>query len=222
MKNLCLLATLFTSFMLVGAIPNPPSQPKTFLALGDSYTIGEGVDEPSRWPNQLVAELNKGTQQFERPTLLAKTGWTTDELLHALDTAALESNYDYVSLLIGVNNQYRQRTVTSFEPEFRVLLNRAIALAGNNTKKVFVLSIPDWGVTPFAKGRDSEKIAAEIAAYNVAIERICDETGVTFFDITPISKQALNNPNYLAKDQLHPSGEMYAAWVKVIRPFFYD
>ncbi|MGA0987465.1 MAG: SGNH/GDSL hydrolase family protein [Flavobacteriaceae bacterium] len=221
MKLHHLFLVLFTSFSLVEAAnTQPPSHPKTFLALGDSYTIGEGVDEPSRWPNQLVAELNKEKQQFEQPTILAKTGWTTDELLNALDTAALESTYDYVSLLIGVNNQYRNRTVTSFEPEFTALLSRAIAFANNNTKKVIVLSIPDWGVTPFAKDRDSEKIAEEIAAYNTAIEHICDEKGVTFFDITPISKRALNNPDYLADDQLHPSAQMYAEWVAEIRSFF--
>ena len=221
MKTLSLVLIIFTSVSLVKAAnTHPPSQPKTFLALGDSYTIGEGVNENSRWPNQLIAELNKDKQQFEKPTILAKTGWTTDELLHALDMATLESNYDYVSLLIGVNNQYRKRTVTSFEPEFTALLSRAIAFANNNTKKVFVLSIPDWGVTPFAKDRDSEKIAEEIAAYNTAIEHICDEKGVTFFDITPISKRALNNPDYLAEDQLHPSAQMYAEWVTEIRSFF--
>ena len=220
MKNLCLLAALFTSIMLAGAVQNLPGKPQTFLALGDSYTIGEGVDEHSRWPNQLVAELNKDKRQFEQPTILAKTGWTTDELLYALDTTALESTYDYVSLLIGVNNQYRKRTVTSFKPGFKALLSRAIELAKNNTKKVFVLSIPDWGVTPFAKGRDSKKIAKEIAAYNAAIERICIAKGVTFFDITPISKRALNNPDYLAEDQLHPSAHMYAEWVAEIRSFF--
>ena len=221
MKLHHLFLVLFTSFSLVEvANTQPPSHPKTFLALGDSYTIGEGVNENSRWPNQLIAELNKDKQQFEKPTILAKTGWTTDELLHALDMATLESTYDYVSLLIGVNNQYRKRTVTSFKPEFKALLSRAIELAKNNTKKVFVLSIPDWGVTPFAKGRDSKKIAKEIAAYNAAIERICIAKGVTFFDITPISKRALNNPDYLAEDQLHPSAQMYAEWVAENRSFF--
>ena len=192
---------------------------KTFLALGDSYTIGESVEVEMRWPMQLAQAL-KAQKSIMKPTLIAKTGWTTDELLEGINQAALDDSYDYVSLLIGVNNQYRGRSVASFEPEFTTLLKRAIALSKNKTDGVFVLSIPDWGVMPFAEGRDRKQIAHEIDAYNARIERICKAYGVRYFNITEISRQASENTDLIAVDGLHPSGAMYAACVQAILPFF--
>ena len=125
-----------------------------------------------------------------------------------------------MSLLIGVNNQYRGRSVESFEPDFIKLLNRAVSFSNSGARGVFVLSIPDWGAMPFAKDQDRDRIAAEINAYNSSIKRICANRNITFFDITPISREALTNPAYVALDNLHPSGEMYAEWVKMVIPFF--
>lgn len=218
-KYYLLCAALFFSWALQASElhVDPPS---SFLALGDSYTIGESVDAAMRWPNQLVAALNRSGLEFEQPQIVAKTGWTTDELLAALDQASLKESYDYVSLLIGVNNQYRGRSVTSFEPEFTVLLERAISYSNRKANGVFVVSIPDWGVMPFAEGRDARKIALEIDTYNKSIERICKIYGVRFFDITEISRKASETPSFVASDGLHPSGEMYAAWVNEVRSFF--
>lgn len=199
---------------------NTSNSIKTFLALGDSYTIGQSVADSLRWPNQLVKTLNKEETKLEAPKIIAQTGWTTDELLTAINAANIKVKYDYVSLLIGVNNQYRGRSVENFEPEFIKLINRAIAMTNNGATRVFVLSIPDWGAMPFAKGQDRSRITTEINAYNNSIKRICGQRNIDFFDITPISREALKNPSYVAVDGLHPSGEMYAEWVKTVTPFF--
>ena len=207
-------------FLFFGATAQESTQEiKSFLALGDSYTIGESVEVKMRWPMQL-AEALKAQNSILKPSLIAKTGWTTDELLEGISQVALDDSYDYVSLLIGVNNQYRGRSVASFEPEFITLLNRAIALSKNKTDGVFVLSIPDWGVMPFAEGRDRKQIAHEIDAYNASIERVCKAYGVRYFNITEISRQASENADLIAVDGLHPSGAMYAEWVQAILPFF--
>lgn len=182
----------------------------TYLALGDSYTIGEAVPEPGRWPVQLAARLG-----WAAPQIVAQTGWTTDELSLAIDAAALAPAYDRVSLLIGVNNQYRGRTVANYAAEFRVLLDRAVALAGGDAKRVFVVSIPDWGVTAFAArdGRGRTRIGREINAFNAVARTVCDRRGVAFVDITPTSRDRGGDPAMLAADGLHPSAAMYTRWV---------
>jgi lysophospholipase L1-like esterase len=215
------LLSLWFLVMLMGNLPQGGDQQlKTYLALGDSYTIGESVAEEMRWPNQLAQILRQSGLPLENPHIIAQTGWTTDELLIAIESAGIKNHYDYVSLLIGVNNQYRGRSVDSFVPEFTTLLERAIAISKNKPEGVFVLSIPDWGVMPFAEGRDRTKIATEIAAYNAAIKALCERYEVAFFDITPISQEALDNATYVANDQLHPSAAMYGAWVDKVLPFF--
>ena len=171
-----------------------------YLALGDSYTIGEGVTPQERWPNRLAAAL-----RFLPPQIIAKTGWTTDELSSAVDAATPKGPFDLVTLLIGVNNQYRGRSVDNYRDEFASLLSRAISLA----RLTVVVSIPDWGVTPFAEGRDRAKIAREIDAYNAVSREEAAKRNVRYADITPISRQ---NPLMVASDGLHPSGEMYALW----------
>ena len=199
---------------------NTSNSLKTYLALGDSYTIGQSVADSLRWSNQLVKTLNREEITFEPAEIIARTGWTADELLTAINAANISVKYDYVSLLIGVNNQYRGRSVKSFEPDFIKLLNRAVALSNSGSSRIFVLSIPDWGAMPFAKDQDRDRIAAEINTYNNSIKRICANGNIAFFDITSISREALTNSAYVAVDELHPSGEMYAEWVKMVIPFF--
>ena len=196
------------------------NSPKTYLALGDSYTIGESVHDSLRWPNQLVSALNLNGKEFEPATIIAQTGWTTDELAAAMDTTALAVHYDYVSLLIGVNNQYRGRSIENFETEFIELLEDAVALGGDKGANTFVLSIPDWGVMPFAEGRNRPQIAQEIDQFNTVIQAVCRDRNIAYFDITAISREAATNPVLVAQDGLHPSGTMYARWVDSILPFF--
>jgi lysophospholipase L1-like esterase len=184
-----------------------------YLALGDSYTIGESVAPSERWPVQLVDTLRGLGFHIEDPLIIARTGWTTDELAAVIKSADPDSSFGLVSLLIGVNNQYRGRSSVSFRLEFRDLLSQAIAFAGNDTDRVFVLSIPDWGVTPFAAGRNRQQIAKEIDIYNAIKQEESDQVGITFIDITDISRRAEEDASLLAPDGLHPSGKMYSEWV---------
>lgn len=184
----------------------------SYLALGDSYTIGEQVLLAESFPYLVVQILRKENIPVYAPEIIAKTGWTTDELNEAIEQTVFLGSYDIVSLLTGVNNQYRGRSVEDYKQEFELLINKAIAFAGNDVQKVFVLSIPDWGITPFAEGRDREKIAAEIESYNAACNAITVAKGCTFIDITAAQKAEGNNPEMLAADGLHPSGKEYAKW----------
>ncbi len=219
-KTLYLWMMLACSLCAGQAKQASPPTSRSYLALGDSYTIGESVTESLRWPNQLVASLNKKGGHFRPAKIIAKTGWTTDELSKGMDDLNLAEHYDYVSLLIGVNNQYRGRSVANFALEFKELLQSALSLSGGNNANVFVLSIPDWGVMPFAKDRNREQIAKEIDAYNTVIAQICQQYKIAYFNITPISRKAKTAPQLIAKDGLHPSGEMYTQWVKEVLPFF--
>lgn len=190
----------------------------TYLALGDSYTIGESVLEAERWPNQLAASLNENSISVESPRIIAKTGWTTDELQHAINDSIIDPHYDIVSLLIGVNNQYRGRSVENFREEFIVLLNKSIAYAANNPANVFVVSIPDWGMTPFAQNRDAAVIADEIDSYNQVLEEECLKKNTCFINITDISRNIKTEDGLIAEDGLHPSGKMYQQWVERMLP----
>ena len=184
---------------------------KTYLALGDSYTIGEKVLVEENFPNQTVALLNG---KLSIPQIIATTGWTTDELDAAITAANITTTFDIVSLLIGVNNQYKERTVNNFEIEFEHLVQRAIAFANNNSTHVVVLSIPDWGVTPFAEGRDSKKIATEIDAYNLVCKMAAQKFNTHFIDITTAQRLDGNKEEFLAADKLHPSGKEYKKWAE--------
>ena len=194
-------------------------RPLAYLALGDSYTIGEGVAAADRWPLQLAARLRDAGIALQDPRIIATTGWTTDELAAAMDAAEPLGQWDFVSLLIGVNNQYRGRSVANYIDEFTGLLQRAIALTGGWAERVLVLSIPDWGVTPFAResGRDLRQIADELDAYNATTHAICAAQGVAFVDITAISR-AGNGPDMLAADGLHPSAAQYTLWAEAALP----
>jgi len=196
----------------------PPSL--AYLALGDSYTIGESVNEFERWPLQLTATLRASGIVIGEPTIIARTGWTTDELNDAIDKAELNGTYDVVSLLIGVNNQYRGRAPENYREEFRALLRRAIGFAGNRPQRVVVLSIPDWGVTPFAEGRDRKNIAREIDNFNAINFEETVRAGAQYVDVTPISREAVRDPSLVASDGLHPSGKMYAAWAHLAETKF--
>ena len=186
----------------------------TFLALGDSYTIGESVSANDNFPNQVVQLLRKVGFDFRTPEIIAKTGWTTDELLAAIHNQNLLVKYDFVTLLIGVNNQYRGRTVDNYKTEFENLLKQAIQFADDNKNHVIVLSIPDWGVTPFAEGRDRQQISNEIDNYNAANKQIAERYGVQYLDITPWTREAATGISLLANDGLHPSGKEYKRWAE--------
>lgn len=205
---------------LVSTVVRADDVPMRYLALGDSYTIGEDVAEDGRWPVQLAALLREDGIAMDPPTIVARTGWTTDELSAAMDDAELEREYDLITLLIGVNNQYRGRPLDEYEAQFASLLERAIALAGGRTDRVLVLSIPDWGVTPFAakSGRDTARIGAELDAFNNAAAATCAGRAVRFVDITPISRDPGAMPAMIAADGLHPSAAQYALWARRALP----
>ena len=187
----------------------------TYLALGDSYTIGESVSAEESFPFQLIAALKTDTSVVETPKIIAKTGWTTDELITAIKSTTLQPKYDFVTLLIGVNNQYKNFDTVIYRKEFKELLKTSIKYAGDKPENVFVLSIPDWSVTQFAKnsGRDVAKISAEIDFYNAINKKETAKTKAVYLDITPISREAVNNLNLIANDGLHPSALMYSRWV---------
>lgn len=190
-----------------------PDKRRQYLALGDSYTIGESVSASETYPQQLVDALNEKGEDFAPPVIIARTGWTTANLQQAIADAKIKGEkYDMVSLLIGVNNQFQGRSIDEFERQFKMLLDQAIGFA-KDKKSVFVLSIPDYGYTPFGK-RDQQQISAEIDRFNAVIKRITESKQVTFIDITPISRRGLAEPELVAKDGLHPSGSMYAKFVE--------
>ncbi|TAA06739.1 SGNH/GDSL hydrolase family protein [Pseudoxanthomonas winnipegensis] len=187
-----------------------------YLALGDSYTIGEGVADSERWPVQLARALRDDGLGVDDPQIIATTGWTTDELQAAIDRAAPTPGFDLVTLLIGVNNQYRGRPLDEYLRQFQGLLEHAIALAGGRARRVVVLSIPDWGVTPFAvaSGRDVAQIAAQIDAFNREARLACQRRQVAFVDVTTVSRQQGAEAAMLVDDGLHPSGAMYRLWMQ--------
>ena len=239
--------------------PLPPVRALRYLALGDSYTIGEGVAPAGRWPVQLAQALRSEGVMLGDPAIVATTGWTTDELAAALDafdagampierpvvgaaeaanalpgaspeklaasaaptcSNAMARAWDFVSLLIGVNNQYRGRGVDEYHDQFAALLERAIAYAGGRAGRVLVLSIPDWGVTPFAarEGRDADQVARELDAFNAVARELCGRGGVVFVDITPASRAHGGEAGMLVDDGLHPSAAMYALWARQALP----
>ncbi len=213
-KFLILTFIIFMSCNNLQKTDHKVSAPKfKYLALGDSYTIGESVVVTDRWPNQLSDSMLKNDVDLGDPRIIAKTGWTTDELLTALKDSVVDKDYDLVSLLIGVNNQYRGQPVEKFRLEFNQLLDLAIDYAAGNSQKVFVLSIPDWGVTPFAKERNRTGVGAEIDLYNQVKEEECNKRNILFVNITDLSREAKAELDLLAEDGLHPSGKMYARWV---------
>jgi lysophospholipase L1-like esterase len=190
----------------------------SYLALGDSYTVGESVPAEQRWPVQLAGLLGEAGYDVGEPRSVARTGWTTGELQAAIEKEDLAQTYDLVSLLIGVNNQYRGYSLETYRAEFARLLEQAITFAGGDPLRVLVLSIPDWSVTPYAEGRDRESIAAAIDAFNRANREETEKQGASYIDVTPTSRQAAQDLSLIAPDGLHPSGKMYAEWAKLALP----
>jgi phospholipase/lecithinase/hemolysin len=200
-----------------GATAAAPVQ-QSYLALGDSYTIGESVSQAESFPYLLVSKLNSRGKNFAAPRVIARTGWTTNDLQQAMVSANITRKYDFVSLLIGVNNQYQGLSRSTYRTQFKELLNRAINHAGGKVSHVSVLSIPDWGQTPFGKksGRNTQKITEDIAAFNAINKAESAAKGVSYTDITPTSNRVTSDPALVAKDGLHYSAKMHALWVDAI------
>ena len=220
---------LLTAFLILGVSfcslsdtnePVPNDNEATYLALGDSYTIGEGVGKYERWPVLLADTLTVSGYNTGSPKIIARTGWTTSELKAGIEDAAPEGSFDLVSLLIGVNNQYRGvsrgYTPDNYREEFLKLLNIAIDLAGGVADRVFVISIPDYSVTPFVNEDNKSRVSEEIDIYNEINRHIADSLNIKYFDITPISRLAATDRQLLAPDNLHPSGKMYKMWVELM------
>lgn len=186
----------------------------TYLALGDSYTIGESVPSAENFPHQTAARLRKAGIQINDPLIVATTGWTTDELAAAIREHHIHETFSVVTLLIGVNNQYRGRPLDNYTEEFTSLLNQAIVFANGHARHVVVLSIPDWGVTPFAEGRDRHQIAREIDAFNAAAKEISIAHKCAWLDITDSTRKHGHDAAFLAEDGLHPLGKEYAVWAE--------
>lgn len=190
-----------------------------FLALGDSYTIGEAVPQDQSFPFKLGNLIENQTRySFSEIQVIAKTGWTTDELLDGIEVVKPKGPFDFVSLLIGVNNQYRGYSFEQYKIEFEQLLKKAISFTDGRKNRVFVISIPDYGCTPFGKEK-AEKIDKELKVYNQINKDHSEKQGITWIDIFEISKNALLDPSLIAEDQLHPSGKMYALWASAVFPF---
>ncbi len=197
-------------------ITNNDTTMKTFLALGDSYSIGQSVPDTDRFPIQTAKLLIGNNIKTSPPQIIAVTGWTTIDLLNAINSNPPTKDFDIVTLLIGVNNQYQGKSIENYKTEFSLLLNMAIGYARHLPSHVFVLSIPDYSVTPFAQGRDTAKIAREIEEFNEANKMISLAAGVHYINITPISKVAKSDPSLIASDGLHPSGKQYGLWSNLL------
>jgi lysophospholipase L1-like esterase len=204
---------LLSALLAVACGMHPPAHENhaRYLALGDSYTIGESVSPRERFPVQLAERLQLG-----EPQIIARTGWTVDELNDAIDAAPPQGRFELVTLLIGVNDQFRGGTVEAYRPRFNAMLQRAIKFAGGDPKRVVVVSIPDWGATPFAEGNDRAAIGAAIDRFNAINRQETERAGARYADITAISRRARDDRSLIAADGLHPSATMYAAWVAVI------
>jgi lysophospholipase L1-like esterase len=209
---------LWLAILLLAACS--PAQPDvrteaefTYLALGDSYTIGQSVAAADCFPVQLVARLREDGLSVAEPEIVAQTGWTTSDLIGALSAGVKQDSYDLVTLLVGVNDQFRGYALERYEADFANILDAAIELAGGDPSGVVVLSIPDWGVTPAGASYDPQRIATEIDAFNAVNRRLSEAAAVAYVDITPASRQVGNNPGLVAGDGLHPSAEMYSLWV---------
>jgi lysophospholipase L1-like esterase len=196
----------------------PVTDSITYLALGDSYTVGEAEPPAESFPYQLRAALRANTYECATPYIIATTGWTTDDLIAAIASSSINNKkYDFVTLLIGVNDQYQGLSQENYKVKFAQVLNTAINFAEGDSTRVFVLSIPDWGVTPYAAGQDSI-IGPQIDQFNAINKAISLAAGVNYLDITAISREAATDPTLVAPDGLHPSAKMYALWVNLLEP----
>jgi lysophospholipase L1-like esterase len=193
-------------------------QGQKYLALGDSYTIGELVEENERWPMQLVTQLNEENFSIEAPKIIAKTGWRSDELIEAFEIAKLEKEYSLVTIQIGVNNQFQGKSVQQYTEDLNNIIDLAKKISIRSNENILVISIPDYGLTPFGKSLKNKKISEEIKTFNNEARKLCVEKNITFVNITDISKEVESNYDLVAKDKLHPSPKMYRNWLKAISP----
>ena len=189
-----------------------------FLALGDSYTIGQSVEINERWPVQFLKELKTSTSAIDTLQIIAQTGWRVDQLNEVMNNSDLEAPYGLVSLLIGVNNQYQGQKANSFKPEFIEILERSLKLVDNRKERLFVVSIPDWGASPYGATLNRTQISKEIDEFNSVLKEESEKRGIRYFNITTISRRALTDNSLIASDRLHPSGKMYKLWVDKIIP----
>ena len=187
----------------------------SFLALGDSYTIGEGVEESKRWPNQFIDIAYEKGLYFEKPKIIAQTGWKTYDLLNAINETNFTKKYDYVSLLIGVNNQFNSRSIYEFEEDLDKIMDK-IDIVRKNNGSTIIISIPDWGYTPFAESYNRDTISYEINLFNKSLKNFADKNDIKYVDVTEISRKTLTEDDLLASDNLHPNGLMYLEWAKKI------
>jgi acyl-CoA thioesterase-1 len=209
-----------TSPPVIITVPQTQNQTFSYLALGDSYTIGQSVCETCRFPEQLKKSLSNLNPNNAYPLrIIAQTGWTTTNLISAIDLQNPTSDYDLVILLIGVNNQYQNKPFSVYEKEFPELVNKAIAFAKGDKANVIVVSIPDYSYTPFGQGSGNQsRISTEIDAYNAFAKKYCMDNTIEFINITDITRQGLKNPNLVAQDGLHPSELAYSLFVERILP----
>lgn len=205
-------------------IPSPQEPAPRFfryLALGDSYTIGTAIGRDSAYAallgDSLETAFSADSVEYQ---VIAKNGWTTADLKNGISLAAPDSSFDIVTLLIGVNNQYQGRSISEYEGEFQDLVLQAVALAGGAQARVVVISIPDWGVSP-AGAANRSQVAAQIDAFNAAQKAICDSLGISFVDITTLSRNGLNDSDLIARDGLHFSHKMHQLWMRKIYPLWY-
>lgn len=219
MRFILLISLLLPHFQLFTMVTNPETANQfSYLALGDSYTIGESVDPSARWPVQLAGLLRQNDTDVGEPDIIAQTGWTTNELRDAIRESSNQKTYDLVSLLVGVNNQYRGRSLNRYRTEFQKLLQTTITFAKGKSGRVFVLSIPDWSVSPFAKRRSRVKIATEIDTFNAIVRDECQKANIAYVDITPLSRKAADDTTQFAADGLHYSGKQMRQWAELALP----
>tara|TARA_B100000513_G_scaffold21974_1_gene8611 strand:- start:1708 stop:2409 length:702 start_codon:yes stop_codon:yes gene_type:complete len=193
----------------------------SFIALGDSYTIGEGVNENERWPNQFVDVAYENGVDFDQPIIIAETGWKTYDLLNAINQTNFTKKYDYVSLLIGVNNQFNSRPIDEFEEDLNDLMEEMKKIKKNDGS-IIIISIPDWGYSPFGESSDMIDISSQIDLFNSSLRKFASTNNLKFVDVTEISRRGINEPNLIAGDSLHPSGIMYLEWAKKIYEIWID
>lgn len=215
-----LLVVLVCTFFQCKSVPvSDTKKGVSFLALGDSYTIGQNVSEENRWPNQLKEALKRDGLKVRDIKIIAKTGWRTDDLISAINYRLDETEtYDVVSVLIGVNNQYQKKSITTYEEDLKVVFEKAIKHSKKGAKGVFALNIPDYGSAPMLHHK-AEQVAVEIDEFNTVFKKVASTYKIPVYDINRISKQAYSNETLIASDGLHPSGAQYKLWVEYMLPF---
>ena len=221
-ENLNIDTDAFSDSLIVeDNLNNQRESPYSFIALGDSYTIGEGVNEDERWPNQFVDVAYENGVDFDQPMIIAETGWKTYDLLNAINQTNFTKKYDYISLLIGVNNQFNSRPIDEFEEDLNKLMDEMKRIKKNDGN-IIIISIPDWGYTPFGQSNDMSNISEKINLFNSSLRKFASTNDLKYVDVTEISRRAINEPDLITNDNLHPSGIMYLEWAKKIYNIWID